>query len=179
MVIRYFKDRHLSSELCGRSKCTMHMNKNKSIYTERERCIYIVGESLDVMCANCDNLKEVAYGVDMDLSNFLKQCKMTTDIRLGTCARCAAAFGLGIVIQYLPQDKIDRLKPVRHENRRYFTIEKEDLLSLLCEFDVEDIRKVLGKVCFLFAIFKKYPDCFDRLCRQLGLSELVHFTVKQ
>ena len=51
----------------------MHMNKNKSIYTERERCIYIVGESLDVMCANCDNLKEVAYGVDMDFSNFLKQ----------------------------------------------------------------------------------------------------------
>ena len=114
MVVRYSKSRSLSPELCGRSKCTMHMNKNKSIYTEKERCIYIVGESLDVMCANCDNLKEVAYVVDMDLSNFLKQCKMTADIRLGTCARCAAAFDMDIVMFYLPKGLIDVVKPVYH-----------------------------------------------------------------
>lgn len=73
MVIRYFKDRHLSSELCGRYDCIMRMNINKSIITGKEWRVYIAGESLEMKCANYDNLKEVAYGVDMDFSNFLKQ----------------------------------------------------------------------------------------------------------
>ena len=82
MVIRYFKDRHLSSELCGRYDCIMRMNINKSIITGKEWRVYIAGESLEMMCAQCDNLKERADLADMEYSNFLKACKMKRHMTL-------------------------------------------------------------------------------------------------
>lgn len=126
-------------------------------------------------CANCDNLKEVAYGVDMDLSNFLKQCKMQADIRLGTCARCAAAFDMDIVMFYLPKGLIDVVKPVYHKNRRYATIEEKHLIPLLFKPDIENIMEMFWDAYSFFQFLRKYPDIQRRLIHQLGLSEFIHF----
>ena len=82
LAIRYSNDRPLSSELCGRYDCIICMDTNKRIITEKEQCVYIVGESLEMMCAQCDNLKERADLADMEYSNFLKSCKMKRHLTL-------------------------------------------------------------------------------------------------
>lgn len=143
--------------------------------TGKEWRVYIAGDTLEMKCANCDNLKEVAYGVDMDLSNFLKQCKMQADIRLGTCARCAAAFDMDIVMFYLPKGLIDVVKPVYHKNRRYATIEEKHLIPLLFKPDMENIMEMFRDAYFFFQFLRKHPDIQRRLIHQLGLSEFVHF----
>ena len=136
--------------------------------------VYIAGDTLEMKCANCDNLKEVAYGVDMDLSNFLKQCKMQADIRLGTCARCAAAFDMDIVMFYLPKGLIDVVQPVYHKNRHYATTKEEDLILLLYKPDLDDIKAVFWKFYSIFRFMSQHPECFDDILKQLGLSEFIY-----
>ena len=58
------------------------MSTNKRIITEKERFVYIVGESLEMMCIQCDNLKERADLADMEYSNFSKACKMKRHMTL-------------------------------------------------------------------------------------------------
>ena len=159
------------SELCSRFIVLYMNNHNRTGEVWR---VYIAGDTLEMKCANCDNLKEVAYGVDMDFSNFLKQCKMQADIRLGTCARCAAAFDMDIVMFYLPKGLIDVVQPVYHKNRHYATIKEEDLLLLLYKPDLDDIKAVFWKFYSILRFMSQYPECFDDILKQLGLSEFIY-----
>ena len=60
------------------------MNKNRPVKSARDRRLYVICPTLDMMLASCDNVKKIAYDSGLDYSNFVKTCKFQRDIRLST-----------------------------------------------------------------------------------------------
>ena len=58
---------------------------------------YVVLPTLEIMLSASKNCKLRAGYADMEYSNFMKHCKMQTDLRINTYARCAAAFDLSLI----------------------------------------------------------------------------------
>ena len=95
--------------------------------------MYIVRPTLETLMSSCDDCKARAGMVELEYSNFRKQCKMRQNMGIETYAKCAAAFDRDVLIIHLPKGMMDEtgIRPVMHDDGRHFTIEKEDLISLL------------------------------------------------
>lgn len=174
LAIRYSNDRPLSSELCGRYDCIICMDTNKRIITEKERCVYIVGESLEMMCAQCDNLKERADLADMEYSNFLKACKMKRHITLDTYRRCVSAFDKDVVIFHSPKGVIDYLKIGYKKNRVYTTIAKEDIIPLLYALQMEQVEKMMLNSYWFSRYLEDQPESLGKILKHSKNPQLLH-----
>ena len=88
------------------------MNKNRPVKPARDRRLYVICPTLDMMLASCDNVKQLAYDSGLDYSNFVKTCKFQRDIRLSTYQRCAEAFGMDTLILHLPLGAVESFASV-------------------------------------------------------------------
>ena len=95
--------------------------------------MYIVRPTLETLMSSCDDCKVRADMVELEYSNFRKQCKMRQNMGIETYAKCAAAFDRDVLIIHLPKGLIDKagIRHEMHDGGRYCTIEKEDLITLL------------------------------------------------
>ena len=102
--------------------------KPQSTKSRKHGHVFIAMPTLDIMISSCNNCKEQADIANMEYSNFMKHCKMRTDIRLNTYARCASAFDMDVMLIHLPKGLIDSLvKPSLHDTGRFSSIDKDDL----------------------------------------------------
>ena len=69
---------------------------------------YVVLPTLEIMLSASKNCKLRAGYANMEYSNFMKHCKMQTDLRINTYARCAAAFDMDVLLIHLPKGMIER-----------------------------------------------------------------------
>lgn len=86
---------------------------------------------------------------------------------------CCVRHGYCHVLPF-PKGLIDVVQPVYHKNRHYATIKEEDLLLLLYKPDLHDIKAVFWKFYSILRFMSQYPECFDDILSQLGLSEFIH-----
>ena len=84
------------------------MNKKKQNSGSNAK-FYVVLPTLEIMLSACKNCKLRADYADMEYSNFMKHCKMQTDLRINTYARCAAAFDMDVLLIHLPKGMIDSM----------------------------------------------------------------------
>lgn len=111
------------------------MNKNRPVKPARDRRLYVICPTLDMMLASCDNVKQLAYDSGLDYSNFVKTCKFQRDIRLSTYQRCAEAFGMDTLILHLPLGAVESFASVQtHHGNQCLMVQKEDLLRILRHF---------------------------------------------
>ena len=93
---------------------------------------YVVLPTLEIMLSASKNCKIRADYADMEYSNFMKHCKMQTDLRINTYARCAAAFDMDVLLIHLPKGMIDSMiATTLHKSLRFSTMEQEDLIFIL------------------------------------------------
>jgi hypothetical protein len=106
--------------------------KPQSTELRKSGHVFIAMPTLEIMLLSCKNRKEQADIANMEYSNFIKHCKMRTDIRLDTYARCASAFDMDVLLVHFPKGIIDSLvKSDPHESMRFSAIEKEDLAIIM------------------------------------------------
>ena len=174
LAIRYSNDRPLATERCGRYDCIICMDTNKRIITDKEPGVYIVGESLEMMCAQCDNLKERADLADMEYSNFLKACKMKRHMTLDTYRRCVSAFDKDVVIFHSPKGVIDYLKIGYNKNRVYTTIAKEDIIPLLYALQMEQVEKMMLNSYWFSRYLEDQPEALGKILKHSKNPQLLH-----
>lgn len=135
------------------------MNKNRPVKPARDRRLYVICPTLDMMLASCDNVKQIAYDCGLDYSNFVKTCKFQRDIRLSTYQRCAEAFGMDTLILHLPLGAVESFASVQtHHGNQCLMVQKEDLLRILRHFHPLDIDDTLSNIERLIEIFLKETE---------------------
>lgn len=90
---------------------------------------YVVLPTLEIMLSASKNCKLRAGYANMEYSNFMKHCKMQTDLRINTYARCAAAFDMDVLLIHLPKGMIESMiATTPHKSLRFSTIGKATLI---------------------------------------------------
>ena len=112
---------------------------------------YVVLPTLEIMLSASKNCKLRAGYANMEYSNFMKHCKMQTDLRINTYARCAAAFDMDVLLIHLPKGMIESMiATTPHKSLRFSTMEQEDLiviLNRLCKLDSRRFSSILCSYC--------------------------------
>lgn len=118
--------------------------------------LFIVHPTLEMLSETCENRKLKAHQANMEYSNFMKHCRMQTDLRINTYVRCAAAFDMDVLILHLPKGLINSLTNPKHQhNSRYATIDKEELIILLSELCKTDHKKQIRYLLVFLDQFEK------------------------
>ena len=123
---------------------------------------YVVLPTLEIMLSASKNCKIRADYADMEYSNFMKHCKMQTDLRINTYARCAAAFDMDVLLIHLPKGMIDSMiATTPHKSLRFSTMEQEDLiiiLNRLCKLDSRRFKQHLMQLLHQLGKDSEFPD---------------------
>ena len=165
------------------------MNKNRPVKPARDRRLYVICPTLDMMLASCDNVKQLAYDSGLDYSNFVKTCKFQRDIRLSTYQRCAEAFGMDTLILHLPLGAVESFAAVQtHHGNQCLMVQKEDLLRILRHFHPREIDDTISNIERLIEIFLKetehdllkkllplLAETFQTLAESYGDAGLTHY----
>lgn len=97
--------------------------------------LFVVCPTLDMMLASCDNIKDAAHKGGYEYSNFLKACKLETDVRISTYQKCAATFEKDVLIIHLPVGLIDSVvSSTSHLSNRCYTIMEADCAHIFREY---------------------------------------------
>ena len=121
--------------------------------------LFIVLPTLEIMLSSCDNSKMRAQVASMEYSNFRKHCKMQTDLRIDTYTKCASAFDMDVLLLHLPKGMIESLvHTTEDKDRRFFTIEKEDLIFLLNRLCQVDHKRMIQHIILLANRIVKKQD---------------------
>lgn len=123
---------------------------------------YIVLPTLESLLSACNNCKLRADHAGMEYSNFMKHCKMQTDLRINTYARCAAAFDMDVLLIHLPKGMIESMiTTTPHKSLRFSTMEQEDLiviLNRLCKLDSRRFKQHLMQLLYQLGKDSEFPD---------------------
>ena len=123
---------------------------------------YIVLPTLESLLSTCNNCKLRADHADMEYSNFMKHCKMQTDLRINTYARCAAAFDMDVLLIHLPKGMIESMiVTTPHKSLRFSTMEQEELiiiLNRLCKLDSRRFKQHLMQLLHQLGKDSEFPD---------------------
>lgn len=123
---------------------------------------YVVLPTLEIMLFASKNCKLRAGYANMEYSNFMKHCKMQTDLRINTYARCAAAFDMDVLLIHLPKGMIESMiATTPHKSLRFSTMEQEDLiviLNRLCKLDSRRFKQHLMQLLHQLGKDSEFPD---------------------
>ena len=112
--------------------------------------LYIFTPTLEQLLNACLNLKQLAFKIGADCSNFQRQCKMENNMGIETISKCADAFDMDVLILLLPQGLIDDTVPSKREKKKsYQTIHRKNLTCLLdrlCEEQSFQVASFLSRV---------------------------------
>ncbi len=88
------------------------MPKKKCPKMEEQGCLFIVCPTLEMRLRASSNLKRVAMNANMEYSNFIKACKLESNLNLRTYLKCAKAFDKEVVLLHLPSGFVESITTV-------------------------------------------------------------------
>lgn len=143
------------------------MPKKKCPKMEEQGCLFIVCPTLEMRLRASSNLKRVAMNANMEYSNFIKACKLESNLNLRTYLKCAKAFDKEVVLLHLPSGFVESITtPQKHQ--WFSTIEQRDLMEIVRKLFQIDTEVILFHIEHFVHQMKEQGD--DESMKQLLAS---------
>lgn len=115
-------------------------DKKLEVFTD---CLFIVGPTLDQLIRGLPSVKDGAFRANMEISNYRKACRMYSNIRIQTLARCAFSMDREVLILLLPKGTVasSGMEVVTHPRKWFSVIQQQNLIEILHTLCKQDILR--------------------------------------